>query len=88
MKGNTYYFPTVYEKEERGYGVTILGLPTVFTVGQTLEEARKHALEAIESHLAALSDEEREELEPYIVPPPEQPVIEVIPVTFPTPITQ
>lgn len=87
-KGNTYYFPTLYEKEAGGYGVHIIPLPNIFTVGPDLATARKNALEAIESHLAALSDEERRELDPYIIPPPEPPVVEVIPITFPKPITQ
>jgi len=83
MRGITYFFPTVFQREAGGYGVTVIGLENIFTTGPDLEAARKNALQAIENHLAALSDEERKELEPYLILPSENPVLEVIPVTYP-----
>jgi antitoxin HicB len=48
------YTIVVEPEETGGYLVTVPALPGCFTQGQTLEECRQRAAEAIEVHIAGL----------------------------------
>jgi antitoxin HicB len=48
------YTIVVEPEEAGGYLVTVPALPGCFTQGQTLEECRQRAAEAIEVHIAGL----------------------------------
>jgi predicted RNase H-like HicB family nuclease len=61
----TFHFPIVYQNDNDGYSVTVIGLDGVFTAGQTLDAARKNAHEAIALHLRSLTLEQLAELAPY-----------------------
>ncbi|MBI4564447.1 MAG: type II toxin-antitoxin system HicB family antitoxin [Planctomycetes bacterium] len=47
-------FTVVFDKGEDGYTVTVPALPGLVTSGQTLEEARHMAEDAIRCHLESL----------------------------------
>ncbi len=46
----------VHEADEGGYWASIPELPGCFTQGETLDELRSNAQEAITGHLTAMSD--------------------------------
>jgi predicted RNase H-like HicB family nuclease len=48
------YTIVVEPEEEGGYYVTVPTLPGCFTRGNTIEECRERAVEAIETHIAGL----------------------------------
>ena len=61
------YSIVVEEEEAGGYFVTVPALPGCFTRGETVEECRARAVEAIEVHIAGLEADGEpvpEELEP------------------------
>lgn len=61
------YSIVVEEEEAGGYFVTVPALPGCFTRGETVEECRVRAVEAIEVHIAGLQADGElvpEELEP------------------------
>jgi len=65
---SSYYFSVVFEKGPHGYAVRVVGFEDILTSGDTLEEAEKHAREAISSHIQKL---DRDELALYTTPPTE-----------------
>ena len=48
------YTIVVEPEESGGYFVAVPALPGCFTHGQTIEECRERAVEAIEAHIAGL----------------------------------
>ncbi len=57
MKSEIYNFTTIFEPaEEGGYIAYVPALPGCATQGETFEEARAMAKDAIEGYLAALKD--------------------------------
>lgn len=64
----SYYFSVVFERGPHGYAVRVVGFEDILTSGDTLEEAEKHAREAISSHIQTL---DRNELTLYTTPPTE-----------------
>lgn len=55
MKGNEYRYTVLFEPaEEGGYVVTCPALPGLVTEGQSLEEARAMAQDAIRAYLESL----------------------------------
>lgn len=56
MRNLTYriLFEFFKDNESEGYSVVVPALPEVITWGRTLEEARKHAVEAIQCHIEGL----------------------------------
>lgn len=58
------------EEETAGYSVIVPELPGCFSQGRTVDEALKHAKEAIECHLEGMAQDGEElpvEGEPFIV---------------------
>jgi predicted RNase H-like HicB family nuclease len=66
-----YRYTALFEPEEGGYVVTFPSLPGLMTEGETLEEARNRAAEAIRSYLENLSEDGRS------IPPEIAEVLEV-----------
>ncbi len=61
VKGKEYRYTVVFESaEEGGYCVSVPSLPGCHTHGDTLEEAREHAKEAILVYLESLQDDGEE----------------------------
>ena len=57
MPARIYSYTVVFTPaEEGGYSVSVPALPGCFTQGETLEEARTMAREAIQGHLEALAE--------------------------------
>ncbi len=77
-----YHFPVVIDKENNSYGIHVVGLEGIFSAGPTFEDAKKKAAQAIQQHLASLSPEELQALEPYTSEPQEVKV-EVLSVVHP-----
>ncbi len=50
----TYVYPAIFEKTDTGYSVMFPDLPGCFTVGVNLQDAHKHAREAMGLHLWGL----------------------------------
>ncbi len=78
----TYTIVLTPDEDEGGYVVTVPSLPGCVTDGDTLEEAREHAADAIEGYLEAL----RQNGEPL---PASDPVIATIhrePLTVKVPV--
>jgi predicted RNase H-like HicB family nuclease len=45
----------VYQEKDEGFWATVAELPGCFTSGETLEEVRENAKDAIETHLGAIA---------------------------------
>ena len=50
----------IHKAEEGGYWAEVPALPGCFSQGETVEEALKNVIEAIEAHLQALREEGQE----------------------------
>jgi predicted RNase H-like HicB family nuclease len=60
----------VHKAEEGGYWASFPDLPGCFTQGETLEELREHAREAVAGHLAVLQDSGQPLPEPVLTVEP------------------
>ena len=49
-------YAVVFERSSDGYGAYVPDLPGCITVGDTLQEAEQNIREAIEGHLAVMSE--------------------------------
>ena len=54
------YTVIIHKAEEGGYWAEVPALPGCFSQGETVEEALKNVIEAIEAHLEALREEGQE----------------------------
>ncbi|MCD6170783.1 MAG: type II toxin-antitoxin system HicB family antitoxin [Candidatus Latescibacteria bacterium] len=54
------YTVIIHKAEEGGYWAEVPALPGCFSQGETVEEALKNVIEAIEAHLQALREEGQE----------------------------
>nr|WP_321982486.1 type II toxin-antitoxin system HicB family antitoxin [uncultured Cohaesibacter sp.] len=54
------YIATIHKEDDTAYGVSFPDLPGCISFGDTLEEAKRNAIEALSVHIAGMHEEEDE----------------------------